>query len=47
MTQNEYQIMRALPTELWKQVMAELDEDQRKDYWFYQLLEDDLEYAMR
>ena len=46
-TYDEYKVIDTLNTAEWKQMMAELDEDQVKDYWFYKLLEDDRAAALR
>lgn len=46
-TYDEYKMIDTLNNAEWKQMMAELDEDQVKDYWFYKLLEDDHIAALR
>tara|TARA_R110002126_G_scaffold83787_3_gene204246 strand:+ start:858 stop:1007 length:150 start_codon:yes stop_codon:yes gene_type:complete len=46
-TYDEYKMIDNLNTTEWKLVMAELDEDQTKDYWWYKLLEDDQAAALR
>jgi len=41
MTQEEYNIIESLSTAEWKMMMAELSEEQVKDYWLIKMLMDD------
>lgn len=47
MTYEEYETINKLNAKEWREVMAELDDEQRSDYWLIKLILDDAEAALR